>query len=240
MPVCYHLGCSLLTRRPRLCARIVQWACAVSIFRAAPLNQSEWAGDGGSTDEWSDTWWELRSPGNVRISQVGRLFVLFFRHMCRLLHLLFASKYDTKYKNVCVLVYDFRPVEGGSVDRTILRTTPPPHHPPFHDLPPALFSSSTRRGLFPSGNARPSIIFISLPSHPRRRCRVGAALRRDMPSLKPVAKKRTGTSDSPGPRQESGAGVDSGKMSRSGRLRRLRWRKGGNPRCDSTTRLSCC
>lgn len=23
------------------------------------------------SDEWSDTWWELRPPGNVRISQVS-------------------------------------------------------------------------------------------------------------------------------------------------------------------------
>ncbi|CAM9820767.1 unnamed protein product [Pylaiella littoralis] len=28
------------------------------------------SGDAVSTDEWSDTWWEIKSPGNVRISQV--------------------------------------------------------------------------------------------------------------------------------------------------------------------------
>lgn len=78
---------------------------------------------------------------------------------------------------------------------------------------------------------------------PRLRRRVGAALRRDLPALEPMAEKHAGIPDSPRPRKESGsvrprcrrwaaATIDSGEMSRSGRSRQrkaaagVRWRVG--------------
>lgn len=65
------------------------------------------AGDGGSTDEWSDTWWELKSPGNVRISQAR-----FLSFVCS------ATKvtYENEVSPNCVGVY----INGTALD--------PPRH----------------------------------------------------------------------------------------------------------------
>jgi len=58
-------------------------------------------GERGSTDEWSNSWWELRSPGNVRISQArldrfSRVFFVFARYELRL----FASRLSKSSANV--------------------------------------------------------------------------------------------------------------------------------------------
>lgn len=50
------------------------------------------AGDGGSTDGYKDTWWEIKSPGNVRISQ-ARLASFFASSSRFVERLLAASSY---------------------------------------------------------------------------------------------------------------------------------------------------